>query len=174
MGKIKYGVLNPTAKLVPDADYASQLHSLIAHARRRCLCSLFIVDIMPLQTQKSLVDPVLVEMQAARWRGVDARLIIGGSWTNLAIARTAEAARARAYDLNIPCRWLTYKEGKQSHAKIVIVDDYVMIGSHNWTTGAFTDQTQDSIIVKSQSLAAYLIPVFEYQWYSTKERSPDV
>jgi phosphatidylserine/phosphatidylglycerophosphate/cardiolipin synthase-like enzyme len=180
MGKIKYGVLKSKAGLVFDAAYNSTIKSLVAQARHRCLCSLFLVDLLTApgqklrQEQKLLVDDILIELQTALWRGVDVRLLIGGSWDNLRIATLSETARARATELGIPCQWMTYQKGHQSHAKLVIADDYVLTGSHNWSVGALTDQVQDSILVESETLAAYLISIFEYQWKRATEGSTNV
>src|SRR5215212_4577292 len=119
MSMIKYGVLKSKAGLVLDAAYLSTLKSLLTHARHRCLCSLFLVDLLTApgqklrQEQKLLVDDVLIELQAAIWRGADVRLLIGGSWDNLRIAALSETARARAAELGIPCHWMTYQKGHQ-------------------------------------------------------------
>jgi phosphatidylserine/phosphatidylglycerophosphate/cardiolipin synthase-like enzyme len=48
--------------------------------------------------------------------------------------------------------------------KLVVADDHVLTGSHNWSGGAFEGQVQDSVMVTSPDLAAYLSAVFETQW----------
>jgi phosphatidylserine/phosphatidylglycerophosphate/cardiolipin synthase-like enzyme len=164
MSPIRRGILNPTIKLVSDAAYLSEVRSLVANSRERCLCSLFIVDVLPARDEDLLVDGLLQELQAARWRGVDARLLIGGSRTNLEIAQLSDFSRARAHQLQISCRWLTSKAGRGSHMKLVIADGQVLTGSHNWSAGALTEQIQDSVLVTSLDLAAYLQGVFENQW----------
>jgi len=111
-----------------------------------------------------MVDSVLTEIRNAIWRGVDARILIGGSRTNFNIARLSDAARTRALELGIPCRLLTSTNIRGSHTKMVIADKWVLTGSHNWSGGAFTDQTQDSLIIESDALSAYLSKLFEEQW----------
>jgi phosphatidylserine/phosphatidylglycerophosphate/cardiolipin synthase-like enzyme len=174
MDKMRYGVLAAKVRLVADGAYPAELKSLIARSTRRCLCSLFIIDLSPARDRGLLVSAVMHDLQSAAWRGVDVRVLIGGCRTNVEMAELADAARARAHQLGVPCRWLTSKRNQGSHMKTVIADDRVLTGSHNWSAGAFTNQTQDSILVESQSLAAYLVTIFEDQWARAGERTGDV
>ena len=161
---VPLAVLRPKVRLVSDDQYLPVLRSLIANATWRCLCSLFLADLSPAGDRELLVDSVLLELQEARWRGVDARLLIGGSRSNFEIAELSELARARALQIGLPCRWLTSKKVRGSHTKVVVADDAVLTGSHNWSVGAFTDQSQDSLLVESADLAAYSAALFRRQW----------
>jgi phosphatidylserine/phosphatidylglycerophosphate/cardiolipin synthase-like enzyme len=151
---------------IADQAYLPALLGLVAEARRRLLCSMFIVDVTPRLAGGFEIDDILGALAEARWRGVEVRLLIGGSRDNLALAEVAEAARARALTLGLSCRWLTSREVRGSHAKIVIADEHVLTGSHNWSPGAVagSDQTQDSVLVRSADLAAVLTARFEAQW----------
>jgi phosphatidylserine/phosphatidylglycerophosphate/cardiolipin synthase-like enzyme len=128
------------------------------------LCSVFIVDLHPGRDKDLLVDKMVIELQAARWRGADVRLLIGGSRTNADIAQLAVAARSRAAALGIPSRALMAAPVRGSHVKLVVADDTAFIGSHNWSVGAFTNQSQDSVAVDSDALSAFLADRFEEQW----------
>lgn len=161
---IPVGVLDARARLVADDEYLPQIRALVAGARQTCLCSMFIVDLTPRVHGRPIVDSVLADLAEARWRGVDVRLLIGGSRDNTEIAETADVARARALQFGIPVRWVTSHPRRGTHAKLVIVDDFVLTGSHNWSAGAFTNQTQDSVLVASKDLALYLTAMFERSW----------
>jgi phosphatidylserine/phosphatidylglycerophosphate/cardiolipin synthase-like enzyme len=161
---IPVGVRGGRVRLVSDEGYLPELRALIVGARQTCLCSMFIVDLTPRPEGRLLVDSVLGDLAAARWRGVDVRLLIGGSRDNIEIAETAEVARSRALQLGIPVRWATSRPARGTHAKLVLVDDFVLTGSHNWSAGAFTDETQDSVLVDSRDLALYLTAQFERAW----------
>ena len=153
---------------VADEKYGPVCRELIRSARRRCLCSIFIVDTWPWRDNDLVIDSLLIELASTAWRGVDVRLLIGGSRSNLRLAEVAAAARARARELGIVCRWLTSVPGRRgSHVKLVIADDDVLTGSHNWSSGAFDGQLQDSVHVRSPALAAYLADTFEQQWTRT-------
>ena len=165
---IALGVRGGRARLVPDASYPGELRALIQNAQRTCLCSIFLVDLSPLRDRALVVDAMLRDLADANWRGVDVRLLVGGSRENIEIAETADVARARALQLGIPCKWATSTPTRGSHAKFVVADDQVLTGSHNWSIGAFTNQTQDSVVVTSRDLAAYLAGLFERQWAAAK------
>jgi phosphatidylserine/phosphatidylglycerophosphate/cardiolipin synthase-like enzyme len=169
MSKIKIGSENPRVKLVPDADYYKVVRSLIQNATDRILCNLFIVDINPAREIDLLVNQVFLDLQEANWRGLDARLLIGGSRTNYEIARLSDAARERAHLLGLKCKWLTSRPIRGSHTKIVIADESVLTGSHNWSAGAFSSQTQDSILVRSKPLSSFLAAKFNYHWTEATE-----
>jgi phosphatidylserine/phosphatidylglycerophosphate/cardiolipin synthase-like enzyme len=125
---------------------------------------MFIVDLSPARDAEVKIIGVLRELQAASWRGVDARLLIGGSRSNFEIAEASATARDVASSFGIPCRWLTARDVRGSHMKLVVVDDCVVIGSHNWSGGAFSRQTQDSVLLESRAMAGWLATVFEDQW----------
>jgi phosphatidylserine/phosphatidylglycerophosphate/cardiolipin synthase-like enzyme len=161
---IPLGVTGARVQLLSDQGYLPALTALVDTSVHRCLCSMFIVDVSPLRDRALKVDSLLSALAAARWRGVDVRLLIGGSRDNLDIAETADVARARAGELGIPARWTTSAPRRGTHVKLVVVDDSVLTGSHNWSGGAFGSQVQDSLVVASPDLAAYLASLFERQW----------
>jgi phosphatidylserine/phosphatidylglycerophosphate/cardiolipin synthase-like enzyme len=168
---IATGVAPATVALVPDISYVNVVLSLAGHASQRLLCSVFIVDVTPTLDRTLHVDVLLESLAAAAWRGADTRLLIGGSRDNISLAEVADAARATARARGIPCRWLTSRAVRGSHAKMVIADDTVLTGSHNWSPGALAGnhQTQDSVLVASPDLAALLAARFEEQWQRAME-----
>lgn len=157
---------NARVSLVIDTAYAATVRSLIDEAWSRVLVSMFIVDITPYSDRTLKIDTALVALADATWRGADVRLIIGGARDNTLLVEAADAARLRARELGIQCRWLTSSPRRGSHAKFIIADDRVLTGSHNWSPGAFGDQTQDSALVESESFAEALAARFEAQWRS--------
>lgn len=164
MSSDSVGVKQARVRLLPDNSYRPALNSAVQNAFRRVLCSIFIVDVSPGRDRTLMVDSLLVELGAAKWRGADVRLLIGGSRTNFDIAQLAVAARTRAQSLRIPCRALMALPVRGSHSKMVITDDTVFLGSHNWSPGAFSNQVQDSISIESKALSAVLSDLFEMQW----------
>lgn len=149
---------------VSDAAYATITRRAIDASVNRCLCSVFIVDTNTDRDPELAVDELLLALQAARWRGVDARLMIGGSHDNLAIAQACFAALSVAELHEVPARWLTREAKRGSHVKMVVADDVVVTGSHNWSGGALTGQIQDSVAVRSPQLAARCASLFGWQW----------
>jgi phosphatidylserine/phosphatidylglycerophosphate/cardiolipin synthase-like enzyme len=159
------GVENVLVVPVPDGDYVDVSADLISGAYRRCLCSLFIVDIDPARDHDLQVNRLLEHLARMTWRGADTRLLIGGSHSNVAIAEASQAALGVGRGLGIDTRWLSAHVGRGSHAKLVVADDRVLLGSHNWSGGALGgQQRQDSLLIVSADLAAYFSAVFDDQW----------
>lgn len=162
----RVGAENVLVRPVPDGDYPEVAADLISDAYRRCLCSIFIVDVDPARDHDLQVNRLLEHLARTTWRGADTRLLIGGSHSNLAIAEASHAARAVAKKLGISARWLSVQVGRGSHVKLVVADDRLLLGSHNWSGGARGGlQRQDSLLILSADLAAYYTAVFDGQWH---------
>lgn len=159
--QLPVGVGPARCALVADASYPSTLVSLVAAANRRCWASVFIVDT---SSATRWFAPLFAELEGAVWRGVDVRMVLGGSRTAFAIAERVAGARSALHARGIPCRWLTAVPGRGSHAKVVVSDDHVLVGSHNWSPGAFEGQRQDSLLVRSPDLAAAMAGYVGAQW----------
>lgn len=163
------GVVGARVALVSDRRYERVLASLIRRARRRAWASIFMIDVTSPDARLRVLN-VLHDLADAQWRGVDVRVLIGGSRTNLEMAERSATALAVARRLGLPARWLTSRPARGSHAKYIIADDAVLLGSHNWSLSAFAQSTQDSVIVRSVELAAYLGDAFAAQWARRADR----
>ncbi|MCU0560643.1 MAG: phospholipase D-like domain-containing protein [Desulfobacterales bacterium] len=170
MNTSSVGVSAARVTLLPDDAYAAAIKNAIQRAYRRVLCSVFIVDLNPGRDPDLMIDSLLVELSAAKWRGADVRLLIGGSRTNFDIAQLGISARARAQSLGIACRALMAAPVRGSHVKLVVTDDVVHLGSHNWSPGSFTNQIQDSVAIASEAMAAIMAEYFELQWKRAEVR----
>ncbi|MCB9307114.1 MAG: hypothetical protein H6565_11005 [Lewinellaceae bacterium] len=148
-----------------DEDYLEVAVQSIQFSYHRCYCSVFIVDHDLDNFQQLKVDTILFELSSAHWRGVDTRLIIGGSRDNRRIQEPALLAYSRAKDLNIETKLVANSEDNNSHVKLIIADDLIITGSHNWSRSLSSEQTQDSVLLNSAPLANYLTRYFETQWH---------
>lgn len=157
------GVLDAQVALASDRSYETLLRAMIGRARCRIWVNMFIVDLSTYDPKLRVLG-VLHDLASAQWRGVDVRLLIGGSRTNLSIAEGAATAQAVARRLKLTSRWMTARNIRGSHAKYVVADDEVLLGSHNWSPSAFAHSTQDSLWLHSSDLAAYLCDAFSAQW----------
>lgn len=157
------GVLDAQVALASDHSYEPLVTAMIGRARRRIWVNMFIVDFATFDPKLRVLG-VLHELASAQWRGVDVRLLIGGSRTNLDLADNAATALAMARRLKLTSRWMTARNARGSHAKYVVADDEVLLGSHNWSPSSFANSTQDSIWLQSAELAAYLCDAFAAQW----------
>lgn len=165
MSKIQIGVTDSKASLVCDDQYYQIVELLCLRARRRIFANLFIIDLLPSEeTIESMVANLLEIVRDARLRGVDVRLIIGGSKKNTDIQDKTEAALKHCQRLKIPCLLMSHTSDKNSHKKLVVVDDRVLIGSHNWSHGAFSGQIQDSVLLDDERLASYFADKIASEW----------
>lgn len=111
------------------------------------------------------MNTLLEQLARTAWRGADARLLIGGSRSNVLIAEASHAALGVAKKLGISTRWLSAHTARGSHVKLVIIDDRLLLGSHNWSGGALGgQQRQDSLLIISADLAEYCTSFFDEQW----------
>lgn len=153
-----------TARIIADAAYYSCALKLIRSCRHQCFSSMFIID-HALGTDRMLqIDTLLVELASAHWRGVETHLLIGGSRTNSRIRGSALLAQSRARELGINTRLASAVKNSPSHVKLLIADDWVLTGSHNWSRSMFGGQIQDSVLIQSITLAETLRGYFELQW----------
>jgi phosphatidylserine/phosphatidylglycerophosphate/cardiolipin synthase-like enzyme len=165
MSKIHIGVLNSKAELIRDDQYHQIVKYLCLRARRRIFANVFIIDLLPSEeTIETVVADLLLDVRDARLRGVDIRLIIGGSKQNADIQDKTEAALKHCQRLKIPCQLMSLFSESTSHKKLVVVDDRVLIGSHNWSHGAFTGQIQDSVLIEDDRLASYFADEIANEW----------
>lgn len=165
MSTVPFGTTSGHAKLVVDREYYATARHLVTRARHVCLASVFIVDLKTGASESEHeVHGLMRFLQQAQWRGVRTRLLVGGSRDNLIIAESAEIARYAALRLGLDCKWLTSVDVRGSHSKLLIADDHVLIGSHNWSAGAFSGQTQDSVLIESAALAAFFSEYIDRQW----------
>lgn len=151
------------AALVADGIYSTAAAEMIERARQRCLASIFIADLLE-QTQRGLGD-IVDALANASWRGVDTRVILGGSRENFQIAATAVDAEAILRSEGVAVRWLLATPQRGSHAKFLVCDELSLLGSHNWSPGSFSGaQVQDSVLIDSAGMAGILQEKFEEQW----------
>ena len=158
------GVTGAGVSLVSDASYYGTVRYLIEQATACCLVSVFIVDLNAHHDPDLKILQVLRALQDAAWRGVEVKLLIGGSAENLAIGEACRIALDAAAGLGLDCRLLTSDPRRGSHSKLVTVDDRVLSGSHNWSLSAFSGQIQDSLLITSPALASYMRAIFFQQW----------
>src|SRR5690348_10236732 len=120
------GVLNSTVAMISDQAYFDVLKTLILKANSKILASVFIVDVNGHNDSELKIYQILKYLQDAIWRGVEVKLLIGGSRENLLIAESAQIARDIAIQLGIACKWLTSGPTRGSHCKFIVADALVL------------------------------------------------
>jgi phosphatidylserine/phosphatidylglycerophosphate/cardiolipin synthase-like enzyme len=160
--------------LLRDGEFASSLRRVLLGARVSICATQFVTD---LRSHKDRDREVLLLGHAfaqARWRGVSTRVIlpvyplpgidVDGNYPFSAFLHHRGVAVRRAPQS---------RALKSPHAKMVIVDDeWVIVGSHNWTPTSFQDNRELSIVVRSRDVAEQCSLVFERHWTTAREFEP--
>lgn len=101
-------------------------------------------------------------------RGVEVRLLLSGAWyvrdENRALAdRVNERAEREGFPLSVR---LAEPSGRfeKVHAKGVVVDDTVLLGSLNWNENSVRENREVVVAVESEAAAAYYGRVFDADW----------
>jgi len=166
---------SPGGLAVPLAarDHLPHLLRLIGQADQRVLAAVFIIDPRPEDDREGSVKLVLDTLAMAKWRGLDVRVLAGGSNRTPAIELADRVARRYLESRGVPCRRFAGVRGETSlHSKYVIVDDTIVVGSHNWTHRALRLENELSVAVTSPELAHVLTGHFEWDWTRAAEPGP--
>jgi phosphatidylserine/phosphatidylglycerophosphate/cardiolipin synthase-like enzyme len=149
-----------------DGDYFSFVHAQLARARRRIWVSMFTVNAAQGLDARLRVRTLLHDLALAAGRGVDVRVLIGAdaeSLSELQVANRVGLGYLKA--LGVAARWHSGAGTHASHTKFIVVDDdCVITGSHNWSPRSLSRGIDDSIAVGSEGVAGEAAARFAEQW----------
>lgn len=142
-------------------NYFEFLRGKFLNARKRIWATIFIVNPIVKDDEYRAIRTFLKTLNYAQWKNVDVRILLGTS-----AASDIQIANDTAYqylvNLEIPVRRFV---GKSLHSKYVIIDDdIIVVGSHNWTPGAVSSHNEDSIVLYSKELNIILCEEFLINW----------
>ncbi len=151
---------------LPDQGYYHVLLDRVETARERIWAAVFLIDLLPRRDRGVRVRRLVRALQAARWRGVDVRILLSRSAQSLNVDITSQVALRYLQSRRLAARPYQPSGRLNSlHAKLVVVDgDTVLVGSHNWTRQAFAADVEDSVLVRSPELNGYLADRFIDFW----------
>ncbi|QFU83479.1 phospholipase D-like domain-containing protein [Natronorubrum aibiense] len=140
------------------------------NADRRLTTLLDAADDEILVKQASIDDDTAVleaTIDAAR-RGVDVKILLDSTWYNEAENDAlTKALRQLAADESLPLEAKLVDETdrfKKIHAKGVVIDREVVVGSANWNDNAFENNREVLVAVHGTEIAAYYAAVFDDDW----------
>ena len=146
-----------------DSLYWDYVVRSVAAARRRVYVNQFIVDARGLADPEMQVRALLRALGRKRARRVDVKLLVAASNTRDIAMANRTSLRFSSY-CAIPCR-VTRSDTTQSHCKYMIIDDQIVLGSHNWEAAAFRGFLEDSIaLIGAPGLTTKLVHHFSNQW----------
>jgi len=147
-----------------DRYYYYFIKDAIAQARYKIWASLFIIGIDREQDYQLEVRDILNLLSVKHSLGVDVKIIIGDSDTVYEIRELDEISRKFLQSRGIAVK--KYKGTKHStHSKYMIIDDeLIVVGSHNWTMNAFSKNREDSVAIYSRQFNSEMNYQFLRTW----------
>jgi cardiolipin synthase A/B len=145
-----------------DGDYYAQANPMITGAKKRITMVTYGMNLNPKYPDSELFK-LAKEMEAAVKRGVTVRVILEQADYNASVNSLNKAAAA-----DLKGRGITVRRdalARITHAKVLICDDKVILGSNNWGYGGFTlyhevgVATSNAQVVKE--LSAYLDTIWK-------------
>ena len=149
-----------------DTEYHDFVRQQIATAKTRIWISMFTINATIRSDGDLRVRNLLKCLALAQRRGVDVRVLLGGDETvasDLWIANQVAIEFLRVVGLSV--RNYRSAESTNSHSKVVLVDnDWLVLGSHNWSPRSLSEGLDDSIAICSAPMADELRGRFLRTW----------
>jgi len=134
------------------SDYASTVEYLIKNATTSVFVSSYRVDLGARVFDKWSLRLVCSVIDAKK-RGLDVKVFCHYPTPVRGITKANESALRHLNNNDVPCFRLP--RNRTIHAKAVIVDDeYVVLGSHNWSSKSLSSNFELSILVRSPGFAS--------------------
>jgi phosphatidylserine/phosphatidylglycerophosphate/cardiolipin synthase-like enzyme len=141
------------ARLINDRDYTPAAVHLINQAERRIYLLQFVIY------DDGAVGQILDALISAQSRGVDIQVMADeeAGQTSQALQRLQEAGIDTKLD----------DPGVTTHNKMLVVDDHVLVGSHNFSANAMERNIESSVWVRRPQVTAFYARYFESLWQNT-------
>jgi phosphatidylserine/phosphatidylglycerophosphate/cardiolipin synthase-like enzyme len=124
------------------------------------------VDVVQVSVERD--HPFVTAVFDAARRGVEVRILLSGAWyVREENAATVEWLNRRAEREGLPLAARVAEPGnrfEKVHAKGVVADDTVLVGSLNWNRHASRENREVVVALESEAAADYFTTVFEADW----------
>ncbi len=145
---------------LPDDTYYGNITWYLDQANRSVYVVMYAVKYDASQYNDP-VNVILRKLVDLHKRGVDVKVVVDDETKN-SYPETINYLVGNG----VPVR-LDESQGKTTHCKIVVIDDqYVFIGSHNWTESALKYNHETTLLVNSSELASQVEKYIESIWSS--------
>jgi len=167
-----------SAILLYNQDYYHYLLAQIRRARQSILAAQFIMAIYPTADRQREVLTLSHALVEAAWRGVEVRILLSPFRSGDVEVDINRIAAQYLSARNVPVRTfspLGDSRRRGLHSKYVLIDQRLtLLGSHNWTPGAFNSNFETSIAVESVDLGLRLAQSFNRMWEQSNHDSQPV
>lgn len=153
-----------------NAEYYDFLQQQIASAKIRLWISMFTINATVGTDGDLRVRNVLKSLALAQRRGIDVRVLLGADEAVASDLLIANQVALRFLQvLGVSVRNYRSATSTNSHSKVVLIDDnWLMLGSHNWSPRSFSAGIDDSIAICSGPMAAKVRALFVDAWIASQ------
>ena len=146
-------------RLATDAaGCAALLGTELAAARRRLL-----VTIPYVHARAAAVRAPLAQLCDQAEAGIDVRLLLGAVPSD-----GISATRRELRGLGIAVRVMDPQRATTGHAKGLVADGAVMVGSSNWSQGGLAENLEAALVVDDAAVADHYAAAFERDWEASQ------
>lgn len=156
--------------VLTDSEYSGAVKQLIKEAKKSIYISMYIMSYLP-GYNNSPASELLNELSEAHKRGVYIKVILDQQkvysasvpYNDLAYFFLRDAGICVDYDLPT----------KKLHNKLIVIDEnIVIIGSHNWSKYALQENNEVSVVIKSPGLSSECIELINSIPVSPRRDTP--
>lgn len=152
-----------------DAGYNVAVHDALADAKRRVWINMFYIGVAP-RVDSQFHSRRLLELVAEKAEDCLNVKVLLGTQDLTSPLEIQNGLLAHHWGQRFPVRFFSWDRRRYSHAKYLLVDDdIVILGSHNWSTRSLAFGRDDSVRVVSQDLATFLSNDFHRKWEYARE-----
>ena len=159
---------HPVTRVIPlrNAEYYTYMSTAIAKANKRVWVSQFSVNIKYMEDDRMLVRQLLKLIKKVYGNGIDIKILVGTKSTSVDLVNLANKISGTFLTkMKVPCRHFFDFKKDSSHSKFVVIDDEIIVlGSHNWSPRAFSKGIDDSIAIHSKEINKELSSIFIANW----------
>jgi phosphatidylserine/phosphatidylglycerophosphate/cardiolipin synthase-like enzyme len=159
-------ITTPLGRTLHDGDYLGRAQLLIDGAQRRIDVVTYAMNADP-RYPDSDVNQLVRRLGAARRRGVKVQVLLEQSAPDLGVnainQQAAAALRGEGLDVRFD------PPGTITHAKVLRVDDEVIVGSNNWGYGGFRTYHEVGVQTRAPEVVAALGRYLDALWAAGSE-----
>jgi vacuolar-type H+-ATPase subunit I/STV1 len=137
-----------------DKDYYNSLKDDIRSSEKTILIAMYYIKYQPSDGDNSAND-LLMELVNAKERGIEVTVFVENRTFDIYEVKFMEDnQKAINYLLNQGLNVKVDNENDTDHMKLVIIDDEIVyVGSHNWTESGLTYNSETSVRIVSEEIA---------------------
>ncbi|MEI6633979.1 MAG: phospholipase D-like domain-containing protein [Chlamydiota bacterium] len=144
-----------------NRSYLDEVLPLFAGAKDSIRVLMYGISYTPGKPASS-VNRLVDALVDARARGVKVMVILDRSNYNKAINGVNEKAKAYLESKGVETRWDDMQV--TSHAKLIIADGAVVVGSYNWGRDAMDRRNECALLVRDPAARDYFVGYFDTLW----------